>query len=101
MAYDGFISYSHSADGRLAPAVQTGLQRLARPWYRRRALRVFRDETGLTVNPHLWGSITAAMDESRYFTVLLSPDAAESPWVNRELSYWLESHPADTVLPVL
>ena len=47
MKYDAFISYSHSADGRLAPAVQSGLQRLARPWYRRSALRVFRDETGL------------------------------------------------------
>ena len=32
MAYDAFVSYSHAADGRLAPAVQTGLQRLARPW---------------------------------------------------------------------
>src|SRR5262245_65690 len=73
MAYDAFISYSHSADGQLAPAVQSGLQRLARPWYRRRALRVFRDETGLSVNPHLWGSIERAMDESRYFVLLASP----------------------------
>jgi len=32
MAYNAFVSYSHAADGRLAPAVQTGLQRLARPW---------------------------------------------------------------------
>ena len=54
-AYDAFISYSHAADGRLAPAVQTGLQRLARPWYRRWALRVFRDDTGLSEIPRLIG----------------------------------------------
>jgi hypothetical protein len=29
--YDGFISYSHALDGKLAPAVQRGLGRFARP----------------------------------------------------------------------
>jgi WD40 repeat protein len=101
MAYDAFISYSHSADGQLAPAVQSGLQRLARPWYRRRALRVFRDETGLAVNPHLWGSIERAMDESRYFVLLASPAAAASPWVTREVEHWLATKPPETLLPVL
>src|ERR1700680_2229687 len=61
VVYDAFISYSHSADGRLAPAVQAGLQRLARPWYRIRALRVFRDESGVSVNPPLWTSVGAAL----------------------------------------
>ena len=40
----------------VGPSLQTGLQRLARPWYRVQALRVFRDDTGLAVNPHLWAS---------------------------------------------
>jgi len=31
--YKGFISYSHAADDRLAPALQSGLQRFAKPWY--------------------------------------------------------------------
>ena len=101
MNYDAFISYSHSADGKLAPAVQSGLQRLARPWYRRRALRVFRDETGLSVNPHLWGSIEKALDESRYFVLLASPTAAQSPWVGREIEHWLATKSPETVLPVL
>src|SRR5262249_31538213 len=101
MRYDAFISYSHSADDRFAPALQNGLQRLARPWYRRRALRVFRDETGLSVNPHLWASIEAALDDSRYFVLLASPAAAASPWVNREVSHWLATKSSDTVLPVL
>ena len=51
MVYDGFMSYSHAADDRLAPALQQGLQRLAKPWNSRRALRIFRDETGLSTNP--------------------------------------------------
>jgi hypothetical protein len=57
MAFDAFISYSHAADGRLAPALQRAIQRLAQPWYRARALRVFRDESALSANPHLWSSI--------------------------------------------
>ena len=101
MAYDAFISYSHTADGRLAPAVQAGLQRLARPWYRMRALRVFRDETGLSVNPHLWASIETALDESEYFVLLASPDAATSPWVEREIEHWMATKPVERILPVL
>ena len=101
MKYDAFISYSHTADGRLAPAVQAGLQRLARPWYRTRALRVFRDETGLAVNPHLWGSIEAALDESEYFVLMASPDAAASPWVAREIEHWIATKPVERILPVL
>jgi hypothetical protein len=49
--YDAFISYSHAADGQLAPALQTGLQPLGKPWHRRRALRVLRDKTSLSATP--------------------------------------------------
>ena len=59
--HDAFISYSHELDGRLAPVVQTGLQRFAKPWYRPRALRVFWDATDLSANPDLWESIVRAM----------------------------------------
>ena len=55
--YEAFISYSHAADGRLAPTLQTGLHRFAKPWYRLRAMRVFRDETTLATSPELWPSI--------------------------------------------
>ena len=46
-AFHGFISYSHAADGRIAAALQNGLQRFAKPWYRTRALHIFRDDTSL------------------------------------------------------
>jgi hypothetical protein len=51
--YDPFLSYSHAADGALAPAIQRSLESLAKPLYQRRALRVFRDKTSLAVTPAL------------------------------------------------
>ncbi|GIE34710.1 hypothetical protein Ait01nite_077550 [Actinoplanes italicus] len=101
MTFNGFISYSHAADGRLAPAVQRGLHRLARPWNRRRALWIFRDQTGLSVTPALWSSIQEALDGSDWFVLLASPEAAQSPWVNREIEHWIATKPADRILPVL
>jgi WD40 repeat protein len=99
--YHAFISYSHAVDGKLAPALQRGLQRFAKPWYRARALRIFRDQTSLSANPHLWGSIAAALDASQHFILLASPEAARSPWVAREVEYWCERKPADDILIAL
>jgi WD40 repeat protein len=101
VSYDAFTSYSHAADGRLAPALQAGLQRLAKPWYRTRALQVFRDESALSANPHLWFSIERALDDSEWLVLLASPDAARSEWVNRELEYWLKNKSVDRILPVV
>jgi YD repeat-containing protein len=101
MAYDAFVSYSHAADGRLAPALQLGLQRLAKPWYRVRALRVFRDETGLSTNPDLWSSIVAALDEAEWFVLLASPESATSLWVDKEVAHWLEHKPVGRILPAV
>jgi WD40 repeat protein len=101
MTFNGFISYSHAADGRLAPAVQRGLHRLARPWHRRRALWIFRDQTGLSVTPALWSSIQTALDGSDYFVLLASPEAARSQWVNREIEHWMATKSADHILPVV
>jgi WD40 repeat protein len=91
--YDAFISYSHAADGELAPALQDGLQRLAKPWNRRRALEVFRDQTGLSASPHLWGSIVEGLDNARWFVHLASQEAAASEWVGKEIEHWRAAHP--------
>jgi hypothetical protein len=64
MTYKAFISYSHAADGQLAPAIQSALQSFAKPWYKLRAIVVFRDKTTLAMTPKLWPSIQAALDES-------------------------------------
>lgn len=100
-ALDGFISYSHAADGLLAPRLQAGLQRFAKPWWKRRALWIFRDESSLSANPHLWSSITDALDRSAWFILLLSPDAATSEWVGHEIEYWIEHKDPARIIPVI
>jgi len=99
--YKAFISYGHSADNQLAPALRTALHGFTKPWYRLRAMRVFRDETGLAITPALWPSIEAVLLDSEYFLLLASPEAAASEWVQREVACWLEHRPADHLLIVL
>lgn len=99
--YDAFISYSHAVDGRLAPALLSALQRFAKPWYRLRALRIFRDEASLSANPALWSAIEDALGRSRWFILLASPTAASSHWVAREAEYWLADKQVDRLLIVL
>src|SRR4030095_13149297 len=101
MQYKAFISYSHAGDGRLAPALQSALQKFAKPWYRLRAVRVFRDKTSLAATPSLWVSIEQALSRSEYFLLLASPEAAASPWIAREVTWWLDNRSATTMLTVL
>src|SRR5215467_3937905 len=96
--YDAFISYAHEADAAFAPVVQRGLQHLAKPWNRRRGMEVFRDETSLAANPGLWPSIRAALDASRWFVLLASPEAAQSHWVGEEITHWISSKGTDHLL---
>jgi hypothetical protein len=68
--YDAFVSYSHAKDKPIAAALQSSIQTLGKPWYRLRALRVFRDDTSLSATPHLWPMIEQALGQSRYFLLL-------------------------------
>jgi len=101
MAYDAFISYSHSADGLVAPALQTALQRFAKPWWKPRAVKIFRDETSLSASHDLTLSIRSALDSSRFFILLASPGSARSKWVEREARLWLAEKKPDQILIVL
>ncbi len=96
--HDAFISYSHAKDRAIATALQLVLQKLGKPWYRRRALRVFRDDTSLSATPELWRSIEQALRRSRFFILIASPEAAASKWVGREVAFWLEHNRPDTIL---
>jgi WD40 repeat protein len=98
--YRGFISYSRAADDRLARELQSGLHGFAKPWYRLRAMRVFRDKTGLAVTPGLWESIQKALAQSDYFILLASPAAAQSKWVAQEADWWLRNRSASRLLIV-
>lgn len=99
--YKAFVSYSHSADEKLAPALQTGLHRFAKPWYKLRAMRVFRDETTLPTSHVLWPPIEAALDKSEFFVFLASPGAAESYWVRKEFEHWVTHRERNRMLIVL
>src|SRR5262249_8694880 len=99
--YDAFISYSHAKDKPVAAALQSVVQKLGKPWYRRRALRVFRDDTSLSATPGLWPSIEQALEQSRFLILLASPEAAASHWVGKEVAYWLDHKSAGTLLIAL
>ena len=87
--YGAFISYSHAASAEVARGLQKWLQTYAKPWWRWRAVNVFRDETDLTAAPALWSRIADALDQSSHFILLASPEAAQSKWIKREIRYWL------------
>ena len=101
IAYDAFISYSHAKDKPIATALQSVVQKLGKAWYRRRALRLFRDDTSLSATPHLWPSIEQALSQSRFLILLASHEAASSRWVGQEIAYWLDHKSSDTVLIAL
>jgi WD40 repeat protein len=101
VTYDAFISYSHAKDKPVATALQSVVQKLGKPWYRRRALRLFRDDTSLSATPHLWPSIEQALGRSRFVILLASSEAAASRWVSQEIAYWLDHNTADTLLIAL
>jgi tetratricopeptide (TPR) repeat protein len=96
--YDAFISYSHAKDKPIAAALQSVIQRIGKPWYSRRSVRVFRDDTSLSATPHLWPAIETALSQSRFLILLASPESAASKWVNREVAYWLGQRSIDTLL---
>ncbi|NRQ32362.1 PQQ-binding-like beta-propeller repeat protein [Nonomuraea sp. NN258] len=95
--YDAFLSYAWEPDARLVTAVRDGLHRLARPWYRLRALRVFRDQSSLSANSGLAPAIENALADSRFLIVFLSPQAAASRWVAEEIGYWLTHKSVETL----
>jgi hypothetical protein len=101
MRYDVFISYSHGADSRTAAQLQRALQSIAKPWYRLRGMRVFRDQTDLSVAPEGWTAIESALAQSRFLLLMASTGAAASPWVAKELAYWREHRSAGTLLIAL
>ena len=99
--YDAFLSYSHSTDADLAPRLQRLICRVGRPWYKRSSLRIFRDDSSLTMTSSLWTSITTAMAASEHFVLLASPAAAQSSWVQREIGHWKMNRDPTTFFIVL
>ena len=87
--YDAFISYSHAKDKPLAAALQSVMQRLGKPWYRRRALRIFRDDTSLAATPDgTLGAVVSAAGAVAAARVVnvKSAEVARLPAASRDLT---------------
>jgi WD40 repeat protein len=88
--FRAFMSYSHKGDSDFGPLLQSALERIGKPWYRLRALRIFRDDTDLAANPQLWPHIEASLGSSEFLLLLACPEAAASTGVEREIVHWTE-----------
>lgn len=104
--YDAFISYSHRADQTLAPRLQRGLERMAKPLLKLKAVDIFRDGTGLGAGGELWPDIARPMDGSEYLILLCSVAAAtvapdKPDWVGREITRWRANKGVDRIILVL
>ena len=100
-SYHAFISYAHAQEQVLAGALERDVRRFARPWNRQWAIRVYRDESNLSVSPDLWGKVQTALLDSRHLILSASPEAAKSKWVARELNAFLDGRGSDKLLIVL
>lgn len=100
--YDAFISYSQRADGKLAPALQSSLQRLSKPWYRRKPfLKIQRDSTSFGASSDLKDTIRGSLDDCGHLVLLLSPGSAASKWTNQEIEHWFETKSANQLTVVV
>ena len=106
--YIAFISYRHRPlDMEAARRIQKKIESFSVP----RELRdraggkhlgmVFRDEDELPASASLTGSITYALDHSKYLLVICTPDLPQSQWCEQEIRYFLQTHDRDHVLAVL
>lgn len=87
--YDAFVSYSQKADKAIAQALRSVIQTIGKPWWKVRSLNVFLDATSLSAAPGLWQSIEEKLGRSRYLILLASPEAAQSKWVDKEVSHFI------------
>lgn len=99
--HHAFISYSHAADARLAPAFEDGLERIGKPLLRLRGLDVFRDGSDLSASPGLWSGIVAHLEAAEWLLFFASPQSAASPWCGEEVAWWLTNRSVDRLLIVL
>ncbi len=106
--YIAFISYRHKPlDKEAAERIQRSIERYIVPKELREKAggkklgMVFRDEDELPASSSLSGSITYALDHSKYLLVICTPDLPLSRWCEQEIRYFLKTHDRDHVLAVL
>ena len=111
LKYWAFISYSHS-DTKTAKALQRALETYRLPrWLAGTNTAagevpafvkpVFRDRDEMQAGADLKGTVREALEQSRWLIVVCSPEAARSPWVNREIIEFKKLHGESRVLAVI
>jgi len=109
--YWAFLSYSHH-DRAVARRLQRQLEtyRLPRRLVGRetplgpvpaRLSPLFRDRDELNAGADLKASVQEALAASRWLVVVCTPDAARSPWVNREIVEFKRLHGEGRVLALI
>lgn len=109
--YWAFISYSHR-DESVARRLQKRLETYRLPRglvgrvtsqgpVPRQARPVFRDRDDLHAGADLGAEVRAALAASRWLVVVCSPDAARSPWVEREIVEFKRLHGERRVLALI
>lgn len=86
--YDAFLSYSWKSDGKVAPVIQSVIQKFLCPGYRMRAKTIFRDLSCLPAGSSLEGELFERLDRSNHLIVLASPEAATSHGMEMEARHW-------------
>lgn len=106
--YDAFISYRHcSPDSEIAEHLQKKLESfrlpkdIAEKTRKTRPLRVFRDETELSVADDLSDAITSALWDSKYLICVCSPEYLKSVWCMKEIEAFLRFNDRKHILLVL
>ena len=106
--YKAFISYNHNPrDSRITRHLQSKLENFRIPKELRKGKdtkgvgRVFLDKGELEVAGDLDEKILWALEHSEFLIVICSPESKESPWVHKEIEYFLQFHEKDNVLTVV
>ena len=105
--YTAFISYRHARlDSAAAEMIHKRIERYRVPKKLRAAGDnrfgyVFRDREELPVSSDLSADIRAALDASDHLIVICTPETKKSPWVEREIAYFLQHHDRCRVFAVL
>jgi len=106
--YRAFISYS-SSDRSVAEKLQRSLEsyKIPKPLRRsgihrnERVSPIFRDRSDLKASADLGQTIREALESSEYLIVLCSPAAANSQWVDKEISFFKELGRSDNIIAVV
>lgn len=105
--YFAFISYKRE-DQKWAKWLQKKLEsysipvsiRKENPDLPSKIRPIFRDDTDLS-GGNLTKEIESGLDNSKYLIVICSPLSAQSPWVDKEVQYFIEQGRSDNIIPFI